>query len=106
MLHTYKAKQLIRSDIHSVWNFISSPSNLTVITPGSMQLEIIEDDYHMEKMYAGQIIEYHVTPIANIRMHWASWLTHSSSEKNLSQFLTTGIRRLRRFLITGLSDRP
>jgi ligand-binding SRPBCC domain-containing protein len=75
MLHTYKTKQLIRSDIHSVWNFISSPSNLTVITPGSMQFEIIDDDYHMEKMYAGQIIEYHVTPVANIRVHWVTEIT-------------------------------
>jgi ligand-binding SRPBCC domain-containing protein len=81
MLHSIRTKQLIRSDIHSVWNFISSPSNLTVITPGSMQFEVIGDENDLEKMYAGQIIEYYVTPFANIRMHWVTEITHVTENK-------------------------
>jgi ligand-binding SRPBCC domain-containing protein len=76
MLHTIKTKQLIRSDIHSVWNFISSPINLTVITPSSMQFEVIDDDNDLTKMYPGQIIEYYVSPLAGIRMHWVTEITY------------------------------
>lgn len=81
MLHTIRTKQLIKSDIHSVWNFISSPSNLTVITPGSMQFEVIGDENDLEKMYAGQIIEYYVSPVANIRIHWVTEITHLIENK-------------------------
>ena len=76
MLHTFKINQLIKSNIHSVWNFISSPTNLTVITPGSMEFEIIGDEPDLAKMYAGQIIEYFISPMAGIRMHWVTEITH------------------------------
>jgi ligand-binding SRPBCC domain-containing protein len=76
MLHTIKTKQLIKSDINSVWNFISSPSNLVIITPASMQFEIVGDANELGKMYAGQIIEYFVSPVAGIRMHWVTEITH------------------------------
>jgi ligand-binding SRPBCC domain-containing protein len=81
MLHTIRTKQLIKSDIQSVWNFISSPSNLTLITPGSMQFEVISDENDLGKMYAGQIIEYYVSPVANIRMHWVTEITHVIENK-------------------------
>ena len=76
MLHTYKSTQLIKSDMHSIWDFISSPSNLAVITPASMQFEIIDDEDELQKMYPGQIIEYYVSPVAGIRMHWVTEITH------------------------------
>jgi len=80
MLHTFKTKQLIKSNIHSLWNFISSPSNLTVITPGSMQFEVINNE-NMEEIYPGQIIEYYVKPLAGIRVHWVTEITHVSEDK-------------------------
>ncbi len=33
ILHTFETKQFINSDINSIWNFISSPDNLKLITP-------------------------------------------------------------------------
>ena len=80
MLHTFKTKQLIKSNIHSLWNFISSPSNLTVITPGEMQFEVINNE-NMEEIYPGQIIEYYVKPLAGIRVHWVTEITHVSEDK-------------------------
>ena len=80
MLHTFIRKQLIKSNIHSLWNFISSPSNLTVITPGSMQFEVINNE-NMEEIYPGQIIEYYVKPLAGIRVHWVTEITHVSEDK-------------------------
>jgi ligand-binding SRPBCC domain-containing protein len=81
MLHIFKTKQLIKADIHSVWNFISSPLNLTLITPGSMEFEVVNDDYELEKMYAGQIIEYQVTIMKGFRTHWVTEITHLSENE-------------------------
>jgi ligand-binding SRPBCC domain-containing protein len=76
MLHVIKTIQFFKSDIDTVWNFISSPANLAVITPKSMGFEIIGDNDENEKMYEGQIIEYFVSPFAGLRMHWVTEITH------------------------------
>jgi ligand-binding SRPBCC domain-containing protein len=76
MLQVIKTKQLIKSDIDTVWNFISSPSNLAIITPESMRFDIIGDKDDTLKMYEGQIIEYFVSPFSGIRMHWVTEITH------------------------------
>ncbi|MEI8136158.1 MAG: SRPBCC family protein [Bacteroidota bacterium] len=75
MLSTIKTKQFIKSDIATVWEFISSPKNLAKITPEYMGFEII-GNLGEEKMYPGQIIEYYVTPVAKIKMHWVTEITH------------------------------
>lgn len=75
MLHTIQTKQLIKSDIKTVWDFMSSPKNLAVITPEYMQFEILSD-LGDGKMYQGQIIEYYVRPILNIKLHWVTEITH------------------------------
>ncbi len=74
MLHILHTKQLIKSDLTSVWAFISSPKNLAKITPEYMGFDIIGDLVN-EKMFAGQIIEYHIKPIAGIKMHWVTEIT-------------------------------
>jgi ligand-binding SRPBCC domain-containing protein len=76
MLHTFTTKQLINSDIQSVWDFISSPGNLAKITPEFMGFDIIGNKSDLGKMYPGQIIEYYVSPFAGIKMHWVTEITH------------------------------
>ena len=76
MLHTIRRKQFIKSDLHSLWSFISSPLNLALITPASLQFEVIDHESYADKMYAGQIIEYYVTPFAGFRTHWVTEITH------------------------------
>lgn len=75
MLHTIQTKQFIKSDLSTVWEFISSPKNLSKITPEYMGFTIL-NDVGIDKMYAGQIIEYYVKPIAGIKMHWVTEITH------------------------------
>lgn len=75
MLHKLETKQLIKSDINTVWDFISSPKNLSVITPSYMGFNILTDLLDA-KMYAGQIIEYTVTPLFGIKMNWVTEITH------------------------------
>ena len=76
MLHTIKTKQLINSDIATVWEFISTPSNLALITPDFMRFEILNDKRDIGKMYPGQTIEYKVSPLKGIRMNWVTEITH------------------------------
>ncbi len=75
MLYTIKTKQFIKSDLDTVWDFISSPKNLNTITPDAMKFETLTE-LGDKKMYAGQIIEYYVTPFAGIKMHWVTEITH------------------------------
>ena len=74
MLYSLHATQFIKSDINTVWDFISSPANLAKITPAYMGFKILNED--AGKMYPGQIIEYHITPLAGIKMHWVTEITH------------------------------
>ncbi len=74
MLHSIKTKQLLKADLAKVWDFISSPKNLAAITPAYMGFSMLTNS--VEKMFAGQIIEYHVSPVAGIIMHWVTEITH------------------------------
>lgn len=76
MLHQIKATQFIKSDINTIWAFISSPKNLSKITPDYMGFQIISDEKEIATMYSGQIIEYYVTPLMGIKMHWVTEITH------------------------------
>jgi ligand-binding SRPBCC domain-containing protein len=75
MLHTLQTKQLIKSDIKTVWDFMSSPKNLATITPDYMGFEILSDS-NTSGMFAGQIIEYYVKPVLGIKLHWVTEITH------------------------------
>ena len=76
MLHTLKTSQLLKSDIETVWNFMSSPGNLALITPAYMGFDIVSDKSSVQKMYPGQIIEYYVAPVLGLKMHWVTEITH------------------------------
>lgn len=80
MLHTIQTTQLIKSDMQSVWDFMSSPKNLAVITPEYMQFEILSN-LGDGKMYQGQIIEYYVRPVLNIKLHWVTEITHVQNKE-------------------------
>ena len=75
MLHTLQTKQFIKSDLKTVWEFMSSPKNLATLTPDYMGFEIL-NRLQVEKMYSGQIIEYYVKPVLGIKLHWVTEITH------------------------------
>jgi len=56
------------------WDFLSDPKNLKRITPDYMGFEILSGA--VDKMYAGQIIQYLVTPVMNITTKWVTEITH------------------------------
>ena len=65
--------------VNQVWEFFSSPSNLSEITPPGLGLTITSTDNH--KMYPGQIIEYVVRPVFGIAQYWMTEITHVEHEK-------------------------
>ena len=60
--------------LDEAWKFFSSPANLKVITPSYMGFDITSGGN--EPMYAGQIIQYMVTPVAGIKTKWVTEITH------------------------------
>ena len=58
-----------------VWDFVSDPSNLKLITPPSMGFEIRTADLP-DKIYPGLMIRYRVRPFAGIPTNWLTEITH------------------------------
>jgi ligand-binding SRPBCC domain-containing protein len=52
-----------------VWDFISSPRNLAVITPDDLKFNIITKDLP-EKIFNGLKIKYNISPLFGIKMEW------------------------------------
>lgn len=72
-LYKKETVQHINATIEECWSFFSSPSNLQKITPETMGFQIT--DYDGKSMYAGQIIQYKVSPIAGIKIRWTTEIT-------------------------------
>ncbi|RPG60494.1 MAG: hypothetical protein CBD51_000835 [Flavobacteriales bacterium TMED191] len=80
MIHQLKTEQFLKADLEKVWSFVSSPRNLKLITPPYMGFNITSTDLP-EKMYAGMIITYKVSPILSIPTTWVTEITHVSEKK-------------------------
>lgn len=68
-------EQKVNASIDEVWDFISSPHNLKVITPEYMGFDIISENLP-EKMHPGMIISYKVSPVLGIKTLWVTEITH------------------------------
>jgi len=73
-IHILHAKQKLPISIDEAWSFLSDPKNLKVITPDYMGFDIISGSDR--PMYAGQIIEYIVSPVFGIKTSWVTEITH------------------------------
>src|SRR5690606_16945180 len=78
-IYTRCAKQNLPITITEAWNFLSNPRNLQTITPNYMGFHIKSGADRI--MYAGQIIEYIVTPILGIKTRWVTEITHIEDKK-------------------------
>jgi ligand-binding SRPBCC domain-containing protein len=73
-VYKIEVNQHIPVDIETAWNFFSSPSNLAKITPSELNFKILSIS-GSNKMYAGQIIEYHVSPLFGVPLYWMTEIT-------------------------------
>lgn len=74
-VYQFYREQKLPVAIGQLWDFISSPHNLKIITPPSMDFKVISN-LSSEKMYPGMVIVYRVKPIAGIPVTWVSEITH------------------------------
>ncbi len=73
-IYTFTAVQQLPIDLAAAWQFFANPQNLSRITPPWLNFRITSEN--LEKMYAGQIIEYKVSPFLNIPSKWVTEITH------------------------------
>jgi ligand-binding SRPBCC domain-containing protein len=79
-IYTLHFQQKIPVTIPVIWDFISSPKNLKIITPPHMGFDIITKNLP-EKMYPGIIISYYVKPIMGFKMLWVSEITQVKNQE-------------------------
>ena len=81
MSKVYRLKfvQELPVSMQKAWDFFSSPANLQEITPSTMDFRITSEP--SEKMYAGQVIEYRVKPLAALSLYWMTEITHVEEGK-------------------------
>ena len=65
--------QKLPISLDDAWDFLSSPNNLKLITPESMNFKII--DWDKKKAYPGQIIQYTVSPVLGVKIKWVTEIT-------------------------------
>jgi len=73
-LYRLHEKQRLPISKQKAWEFLSNPANLKEITPDYMSFNIVSGGDR--PMYAGQIIQYIVTPVAGIKTKWVTEITH------------------------------
>jgi ligand-binding SRPBCC domain-containing protein len=67
--------QIIPAGLNDVWDFFSSPANLSVITPARMNFRIVHNS-HEQGMAEGQIIRYTINVVPFLTTAWTTRITH------------------------------
>jgi ligand-binding SRPBCC domain-containing protein len=78
-IYTFRSVQNLPITVDQAWEFISNLKNLKVITPDYMGFVTLSGDE--KPLYAGQIIQYIVTPLLGIPMKWVSEITNVEEKK-------------------------
>ena len=73
-IYRLESKQNLPISKKEAWEFLSSPKNLKTITPEYMSFDILSGADR--PMFAGQIIQYIVTPLLGIKTKWVTEITH------------------------------
>ena len=77
-------KQNLPITLQQAWDFLSDPKNLKTITPDYMGFHILSGADR--PMFAGQIIQYIVTPVLGIKTKWVTEITHSVDEQRFGPY--------------------
>lgn len=81
--YQYKAEQLLSIGIEEAWSFFSSPKNLATITPLELNFKILSN-LDNEEIYEGMKIDYFVSPLFNIPLHWQTEIVKVDKEKSFT----------------------
>jgi ligand-binding SRPBCC domain-containing protein len=81
-LYTLVSKMIVKTDLQTLWDFISLPENLSRITPPAMDFMItFRSSLNGDKMYSGQIIAYKVKPLPVFDASWVTEITQVQEKK-------------------------
>ena len=78
-IYRFTRRQLLPITVEKAWSFLSDPKNLKLITPEYMGFNIINEED--TEMYAGQIIQYIVTPVFGIPTKWVTEITQVKDKR-------------------------
>jgi len=78
-IYTLRKTQKLPISLDKAWEFLCNPANLSKLTPSEMNMNIISGSDR--PMYAGQILQYSVTPVAGIKTKWVSEITQFENKK-------------------------
>ncbi|RXK54328.1 hypothetical protein ESB00_00020 [Oleiharenicola lentus] len=67
-------QQFIPADPAAVWEFFATPKNLDELTPPDLRFAIRSD--LPPRMFAGQLIEYRISPVRGVWLHWLTEIRH------------------------------
>ena len=73
-IHTLKKEQFLPISIDKCWEFFSDPSNLKLITPPTLGLNITSEIN--SEIYEGMIITYKVNILPGVTTDWVTEITH------------------------------
>ena len=72
--YEFHAEQWLPVSIDKAYDFFSSPSNLTTITPPDLDFVILTEGLAPE-IYTGMKIRYYVKPLLGVRVKWETEIT-------------------------------
>ncbi|WP_431158203.1 SRPBCC family protein [Winogradskyella poriferorum] len=78
-IYTLHKTQKLPISLDEAWNFLCNPANLSKLTPQEMNMNIISGADR--PMYAGQVLQYSVTPLPGFKTKWVSEITQYEEKK-------------------------
>ncbi|WP_411895472.1 SRPBCC family protein [Winogradskyella sp. A2] len=78
-IYTLHKKQKLPITLDEAWAFLCNPANLSKLTPQEMNMTIISGADR--PMYAGQVLQYSVTPLPGFKTKWVSEITQYEEKK-------------------------
>lgn len=78
-IYTLHKKQKLPITLEQAWAFLCNPENLSKLTSSEMNMKIVSGAD--KTMYAGQVLQYSVTPLAGIKTKWVSEITQFEDKK-------------------------
>lgn len=78
-LYQLHKTQKLPISLDVAWEFLCNPANLSKLTPKEMNMTIISGAD--SPMYAGQVLQYSVTPLPGFKTKWVSEITQYEHKK-------------------------
>ena len=78
-LYQLHKTQKLPISLDIAWEFLCNPANLSKLTPKKMNMTIVSGADR--PMYAGQVLQYSVTPLPGYKTKWVSEITQYEDKK-------------------------